>query len=325
MSYDQLEGQDELRSLLTAAIKSDTLSHAIMLCGPSGSGKTSWGKLLAQALLCPDSDGIKPCMSCGSCRSFINDNHPEFYYLAPDKKRLKTEQFKSLRERFYLGGAKKVCLIDQAETMTGETSSSLLKILEDPPDGLTFILLVEQPRAVFDTILSRCRRYHLLPLDCEQIYNLLVASNKAHGEKAELLARLSGGLPGYAFKMAEDEGFDDRLKEAKTLAYNIAIGHDSAAQLLNWAATLADRDDLVLLLELVVLLYRDALMQNLCRSGDFALEMGTPAAWTESVSSEGLEEAVILLNDTVYEIVKTNVNRRLLLEKTLITLQRRLS
>jgi DNA polymerase-3 subunit delta' len=325
MSYNQLEGQDELRSLLSAAIKSDTLSHAVMLCGPSGSGKTSWGKLLAQAILCPENDGIKPCMTCNSCRSFNSDNHPEFYYLAPDKKKLKTEQFKNVRDRFYLGGAEKVCLIDHAEAMTGETSSSLLKILEDPPDGLTFILLVEQPRAVFDTILSRCRRYHLLPLDCEQIYNLLVANEKAHGEKAELLARLSGGLPGYAFKMAEDEGFDDRFKEAKTLAYNIAIGHDSAVQLLNWAATLAERDDLVLLLDLVVLLYRDALMQNLCRSGDFTLGMEKPAVWTEAVSSEGLEEAVILLNSTVYELVKTNVNRRLLMEKTLIMLQRRLS
>ena len=127
MLYDELKGQDELRLLLDAAIRNNRLSHAVMLVGAPGSGKTSWGKLLAQAILCLAGGGLKPCMVCSSCQSFLQEEHPDYYYLAPEKKELKTEQFKNVRERFYLGGTKKVCLIDQAETMTAAMASSLLK------------------------------------------------------------------------------------------------------------------------------------------------------------------------------------------------------
>ena len=321
--HEQLKGQHELRSLLSAALKTGRLSHAVMLIGPAGSGKTSWGRLLAQALLCPHGEGLKPCNACSSCRNFLSSRHPEFYYLAPETKVLKVDQFDDVRRRFYLSGAKKVCLIDRAETMNTEAASSLLKILEEPPEGLTFILLVEQPRAVFDTILSRCSRYYLLPLGCEEIYQLLLSGSQARGEKARIVARLSAGLPGYAFKMAADEGFDERLREAKTLAYNMSVSRSSALELLNWAGTLAERDDLVLLLELVALIYREALMQNFCSGSAFIFETEKAYAWTASVSSQALEEAVLLLNQALVELVKTNVNRRLLLEKTLIVWQRR--
>jgi DNA polymerase-3 subunit delta' len=325
MSYDQLLGQDELRRQLVASLDSNRLSHAVLLIGPSGSGKTSWGRLLSQAILCPERRGLKPCMVCSSCRCFASGNHQGFYYLEPEKKKLKIEQIRVVRERFYLGSEKKVCLIDQAETMTAETTSSLLKILEEPPQGLTFILLAEHPRALFDTILSRCQRYTLQPLNSREVSGLLTKNGRAEGDKAELLARLSGGLPGYAFKMAEDDSFDERLIEAKTLAYNLALGRDSAHQLLIWASSMADREDLVHLLELIALLYRDGMMQMLCRRGDNNQGNEEPLNWTESICPVRLEEAVMLINKTIYEMAATNVNRRLLMEKTLIMLQRRLS
>lgn len=280
---------------------------------------------MSQVLLCPDRQGIKPCLKCKSCRTFISGNHPGYFYLEPEKRKLKTEQFRAIREYLYLGSDLKVCLIDQAETMTAETSSSLLKILEEPPTGLTFILLAAQPQAVYDTILSRCQRYTLQPMSSSEVYELLIKNNKTDHDKAELLSRLSGGLPGYAFDMADDADFDERFREAKTLAYNIATCRDSAAQLLAWAASLAERSDLISLLELVALLYRDGLMQSLCRRGDDFYRFEKPLVWTESVSSAGLEEAILQINSTIYELVATNVNRRLLLEKMLIMLQRRLA
>jgi len=325
MSYDQLMGQDELRRQLAAALDSNRLSHAVLLTGPSGSGKTSWGRFLSQAILCPERRGLKPCMVCSSCRCFASGNHQGFYYLEPEKRKLKIEQFRAIRERFYLGSEQKICLIDQAETMTAETTSSLLKILEEPPKGLTFILLAEHPRALFDTILSRCQRYTLQPLSCREVSDLLTKNGRAEGDKAELLARLSGGLPGYAFKMAADDSFDERLIEAKSLAYNLALGRDSAHQLLIWAASLAEKEDLVHLLELIVLLYRDGMMQMLCRRGDNLQGDEESLNWTESICPARLEEAVILINRTIYDMAATNVNRRLLMEKLLIMLQRRLS
>lgn len=325
MSFSSLTGQQDLRYLLDRALVGDKLNHAILLTGPSGSGKKSWGKALSQSILCSNLNGSEPCMHCSSCRSFLNGNHPDYFIVEPDGRRIKIDQIRSIRESFYLHGSRKVCLIDYAEMMTAEASSSLLKILEDPPAEMYFILLAEQPRLLFDTILSRCQRFRLKPLSRAEIIELLGINKNISAEKANLLARITGGLPGYAYQLAEDESFEGRFEEAKTLAYNLASGRDSAHQLLSWALSLSEREDLIHFLELVCFFYRDGLVQNLSHMGEDFLSPKQASTWIESVSPAGLEEAVMLINSTIYEMLTTNVNRRLILEKMLILLQRRLS
>jgi DNA polymerase III subunit delta' len=325
MSFNNLVGQQELRCLLTAALETGSLSHAVLLSGSAGSGKKSWGKALSQAILCPDRVGAEPCMQCRSCRSFLSGNHPDFTFLKPDGRKIKIDQIRAIRDGFYLSGSKKICLIDQADLMTAEASSSLLKILEEPPDGLYFILLTEQPRLLPDTVLSRCQRYTLHPLSIDEVAELLIRHRGVESETALTLARLSGGLPGNAFMLADDQSFEERFREAKELAYNLAAGRDSAVQLLSWAASLAEREDLTLFLELVCLVYRDGLVQNLSRRGDMNGKPDPGHTWIEAILPAGLEEAVLNINEAVRELNNTNVNRRLLMEKLLILLQRRLS
>jgi DNA polymerase III subunit delta' len=321
----QLVGQDELRSLLTAAFTNNRIGHALMLIGPAGSGKKSWGRILAKTLLCKERSGVEACLKCHSCRSFDSGNHPGYYPLKPERQKLKTEQIRAVKESFFLAGSKKVCLIEEADKMTAEASSSLLKILEDPPDGLTFILLVEKTRLLPDTIISRCQSYYLRPLDVDELAAILNREKDLPVEKALLLARISAGVPGLALALADDEAFDERIEEAKTLAYNLAISRNPVHQLLNWAEQLARKDDLLAVLELLAMIYRDGLMQNLCRSGDRFQPQQTPLVWLEAIMPGDLEEAVLLLDKAVFEIYSTNVNRRLLLEKTLLALQRRFS
>lgn len=325
MSFNNLAGQHELRRLLAAALEKGRLSHAVLLTGPPGSGKKSWGKALAQAILCPNRSGAEPCMHCSSCRGFQSGNHPDYFLIEPEKRKIKIDQIRQVRESFYFQGSTKVCLIDRAEMMTAESASSLLKILEDPPEGLSFILLVEKPRDLLDTILSRCQRYTLHPLSLTEVTALLTAERCLSAEKAALLAQISGGLPGQALALADDEQFEKRYEDAKTLAYNLATGCDSAQQLLLWAASLAEREDLVPFLELVSLFYRDGLVQNLCHRGERPLKPDQSLNWIDAVAPALLEDALLMINNAIYELNATNVNRRLLLEKTLILLQRRLS
>ncbi len=317
MSFKNLVGQNELRSLLFSALTENKLSHSVLLTGPSGSGKKSWGRALSMAVLCSCRVAGEPCMECISCRSFLNGNHPDFFELSPDGRNIKIDQIRSLRQKFYLQGSKKVCMINQAEVMTAEASSSLLKLLEDPPDDLHFILLARQPRLLFDTIVSRCQRYVLKPLDCSDITRLLLDKKQLSEEKASLVARISGGLPGYAFELADDEHFEGRFEEVKTLAYNLATGCDSAQQLLSWARYLSDREDLTNFLELLGMIYRDGMIQNLC--------VEKSMNWFADIDSVSLEDSVMLINSVIYELNNTNVNRRLLLEKLLVLLQRRFS
>lgn len=324
MSFKQLTGRQELGHRLGSAIKENRVSHAVLLSGPAGSGKKSWGMALAQAILClsPTKDGA--CMKCSSCKLFQSGNHIAFYNLKPASRKIKIEQIRSLRNKFYLSGDKKVCLIDEAEKMTAETASSLLKILEEPPPGLHFILLTGSPELIFDTILSRCQRYNLPPLSCFEIIDLLVKDKDITEERALFFARLSKGLPGYAMQLVDDEEFEKRYNEAKALAVNLSSGQDSAARLLEWASSLAEREDLIEYLELVCLFYHGEMMKKLQLEEEF----GLTSLVNESVSEQpvllGLENAILLINQTVSELTATNVNRRLLLEKMLILMQRRL-
>ncbi|MBM4236594.1 MAG: hypothetical protein FJ152_09025 [Firmicutes bacterium] len=325
LNVKNLIGQEELRRLLTSTLESGKITHAILLRGPAGSEKRSWGRQLAKTLLCQERTTTEPCLKCQSCLSFDRDNNPGFTNLKPDGKTLKTEQVKAIKESFYLTGSIKICLIEEADKMTAEASSSLLKILEDPPAGLTFILLVEQPGQLPDTIVSRCQSYYLRPMPTEELARFLEQEKGMATEKAALVARISSGLLGYALELAADQSLDERIAEARTLAYNLAVGKNPVHHLMGWAEQLALKEDLLPVLELLAMIYRDGLMQNLCRSGDQLQSREQSLIWLEKLMPGDLEEAILLLNQAVYELVATNVNRRLLLEKTLILLQRRLT
>ncbi len=318
-----MAGQEQLRRILTGMLSKESLSHAILLAGPSGSGKKSWGKALAQAVLCLNRSYGEACMGCVSCRQFSSGNHPEYFLIEPDGRKIKIEQVRSLHTSFHLRGVNKVCLISHAEAMTAEASSSLLKILEEPPEGLYFILLAEQPRLLFDTILSRCQRYKLQPLSRDQIQDLLVKKKNLGADKAAFLARLSSGLPGHAFNLADDEDFNKRFEEAKTLVFNLVSGHDSTYHLLSQANSLAEREDLLSFLDLLCIFYRDCLVKLLCRNEELLISHVRPTIREIVDPAAVMEEVIRLINSTIYELNATNVNRRLLLEKMLILMQRR--
>jgi len=325
MNFRSLVGQEILRHTLKRLLIDDRLSHAVLLTGPAGSGKQSWGKALAAALLCADPVQGEACGKCVSCRQLASGNHPEYYLIEPEGRNIKIEQIRSLRTGLHLLGGRKVCLIKHAEAMTAEASSSLLKILEEPPEGLYFILLAEQPRQLFETILSRCQRYHLQPLSHDQIRGVLEKEKALSSEKAIMLARLSRGIPGRAFELAEDEEFDRRREEAENLALNLLSEEGSAYQLLSKAETMAERDDLLPLLDLLCYSFRDVLVMNLCRDERFLIDPSRPSLQVGEASVKRFEDIIRLINNTIYELTATNVNRRLLLEKMFITIQRGLA
>ncbi len=325
MRFEQLQGQDQLRRSLTEELSAGTISHAVLLTGPSGSGKRSWGTALARALLCPERRSAEPCQQCLSCRQFDSGNHPGFFYLEPKSRKIKIEQIREIRGRFYFEGANRVCLINQADQMTAEACSSLLKILEDPPQGLYFILLAEQARQLFSTIVSRCRRFSLQPLRAEEITLILKQSGVVQPEKAALVVRLCKGLPGLALQMVQDPAFEERLQQAALLAGQLAMGKLTVQEILEQAAVLAEREDLTAFLELLYLYYRDGLIRKFCRSESLRAYPVQLSSCAVDISPDALEQALDLIHSTLKELMFTNVNRRLTVEGMLIQLQRRFS
>ncbi len=324
MNFEDLYGQTELRRALAAKISAGTISHALLFCGPSGSGKKSWAAALAGALLCPHRKNALACGSCRSCRLLESASHPALFHIRPQGRSLGIDQIRRIRGSFYLEGGNRVCIIEEADLMTPEACASLLKILEEPPPGLYFLLLSGRPQRLPGTIVSRCQRFTLHPLSRTEILEILRRQRELPPEKALLLSRLSKGLPGAALALADDASFEERLAEVAELARSLAAGGYSSRQLLSLANSLAGKEDLSFFLEMLYLCYRDGLIYLLCGSETLLTGPAGVSSWAKgAVTPVALEGAMSLLQKLVQELGSTNVNRRLALEGALLQMKRR--
>nr|HAT8713989.1 hypothetical protein [Legionella jordanis] len=165
------------------------LPHAFLLVSPSTMTSLDFVYTMAAALLC--NRETKPCSECQSCRLVSAKMHPDLNVIKPDKAGgiIKIDQIRELQDLAYhspqLGG-RRVILLQPAEKMNVPAANALLKLLEEPPASLTFILLAEHISTILPTILSRCQQWHL-PL--AQDWTALSAEGAADkSEREKLLA-----------------------------------------------------------------------------------------------------------------------------------------
>lgn len=157
-----------------------TLPHALLLTGAPGIGKRRFAEHLAQYLLCESASKIDvPCGECEGCRWFASGNHPDLRVLSPDDQAeseteegkgrrkvplIKVEAIRELTDFVNLTAHRrgaKVVLIDPAEVMNASAANAFLKMLEEPPAGVTFILVSHHWRRLLPTVRSRCRIFPL--------------------------------------------------------------------------------------------------------------------------------------------------------------------
>lgn len=142
------------------------LSHAYIISGPPGSGKHALADRLAAAYVCSGA-GEKPCGVCPGCKKAKGNIHPDIVRLTvPEGKRsILVEQVRGLRADAYVRpneAERKVFLIEEAQAMNESAQNALLKVLEDGPGYLSFLLLTENPQQLLPTIRSRCEILSLI-------------------------------------------------------------------------------------------------------------------------------------------------------------------
>ena len=160
--FEGFVGNGGTVDILSRMLKSGKLPHAIMLSGDEGLGKHTLGFELSRSILC-DSSSIA-CGECKSCVLFKAGSHPDFRIWAPEKDLIKVDLIRELRKKAYERpdrGARKVYLIEDAHLMNREAQNAFLKILEEPPEYVVFILLATSSAAFLDTIISRCTVFNL--------------------------------------------------------------------------------------------------------------------------------------------------------------------
>lgn len=144
---------------LSARIESRTLPQTILLEGGSEEQRHALALELAAAIVCMG-NGERPCGACRACVKCRANNHPDIKVYAPEKKgaSFKVEICREIRQDAFVlpnDGECKVYILEDSQSMNDSSENALLKILEEPPDGVYFILTCDSRAAMLPTVLSR--------------------------------------------------------------------------------------------------------------------------------------------------------------------------
>ncbi|MEG1878934.1 MAG: DNA polymerase III subunit gamma/tau, partial [Pseudoflavonifractor sp.] len=199
-TFDQVVGQAHITDTLKQQVASGRLSHAYLFTGTRGTGKTSCAKILARAVNCEHPIDGNPCNECPSCIGIENGSILDVLELDAASNN-GVDQVRALRdEAVYTPAAvkKRVYIIDEVHMLSTPAFNALLKILEEPPEHLMFILATTELHKVPATIKSRCQQFAFKRILAGDIAAHLsyVAGQEGLGltpDGAQLLARLADG------------------------------------------------------------------------------------------------------------------------------------
>lgn len=184
--FSELIGQEVLVKTLTYCIKNDRLAQAHLLTGIRGVGKTSSARIIAKTVNCTDlqfnDNQIFPCNKCKNCESFDSHRHPDIIEIDAASKTSVDDIREIIESSEYrpLLGRMKFFIIDEVHMLSKSAFNALLKVLEEPPQHVVFILATTEVQKIPLTVISRCQRYDLRRLTFDEIRALL--SNIANKE-----------------------------------------------------------------------------------------------------------------------------------------------
>ena len=246
-TFDDVVGQSHITETLKRQVASGRLSHAYLFTGTRGTGKTTCAKILARAVNCEHPVDGNPCNECDACRGIENGSILDVLELDAASNN-GVDQVRALRdEAVYTPAAvrKRVYIVDEVHMLSTAAFNALLKILEEPPEHLMFILATTELHKVPATIKSRCQQFsfqRILPGDISARLHY-VAEQEGIGltpEGAGLLARLAdGGLRDALSLLDQCAGTGGTVDEARILEALGLAGNLESARLMG---RIAQRD-----------------------------------------------------------------------------------
>ena len=320
-----LIGHEWAVDMLKKHVANGTTRHAYLFCGPPGLGRRTLALRFAQALNCttPSDAGI-PCGTCRDCKGIESMQHADLSIVQAESEGgiLKVDQIRDMRKTMILKpymSKYRVAIFLRFHEANDNAANALLKTLEEAPSYGVLILTADTPEQLLPTIVSRCEVLRLRTSSIEDVKKDL-ESNGVDSDKAKLIAHISGGRPGYARRLIEDEVLldtrEERLNELLTLL------SASRVEKFKYADQLAkDKESMRLAITFWISYWRDIMLRsaqagtslvNVDRNMEIEDLAGQVELSTARKVVSGLEDAL--------EKIDRNVNPRLLAEVMLLDL-----
>ena len=183
--FNSLYGQDNIKKLLIESIKNNQIAHAYLFSGPRGTGKTSTAKLFAKTINCENSiDGI-PCNNCPTCNNYEQSADIIEIDAASNNGVDEIRELRNNAKILPTFSKYKIYIIDEVHMLSQSAWNAFLKILEEPPKHVIFILATTEIQKVPITILSRCQRFNFQRINTQVIYQNLEKISKEENIEIE--------------------------------------------------------------------------------------------------------------------------------------------
>lgn len=207
-SFDEMFGNEQALDALRAILSNEqTRPHALLFHGPTGCGKTTLSRIVAKELAVKGADHVEL-------------NSADFRGIETIRTIRKNSQFKAME------GACRIWVLDECHKLSNDAQNALLKLLEDTPSHVYFILCTTEPNKIISTVKGRCSQFQVVPLNDRQMFRLLRKVVKAENDKLEKIIydqiiQDSFGLARNALQILEqvlNSEPENRLEIAKQVA-----------------------------------------------------------------------------------------------------------
>ena len=351
-------GQGTAQRMARQAAERGQLGRTLLVHGPAGAGKDAFVDDLLALLFCADPEPTsRPCNRCRGCRDGRARTHPDLVIGSPEawrEARSAGESIVPAARRWLLAAAgapmvadRRVVLIDGADRANEQTQNALLKVLEEPTDRHTFVLVADEPQRLLATIRSRSRPLRIGPVPRADLVAHLMDRMRLPADLADVLAQMSGGLVGTAVGFVEQKArLEWRRRVAKELLALLERGRaerfaavrdllDEATRVASPAPSetpdegdgegprtpaSAQREGAVLVVDAWLSVTRDLLVASVGRaelapSRELGPELERLAG---EIAPESLVEMIGLL-ERIHEALRQNAAPRLALEAAMLT------
>ena len=310
MIFDSLLGHETVKESLGRAIACDRISNAYVFEGSQGVGKKLCAKLFSQALVCENNNA---CGSCPLCVQALAGTLPDIITLTKDRDRASVgvdnvrEQIISevfLKPR---NARRKIFIIEYGDELSVEAQNALLKVLEEPPSYVTFIICVTSKEKLLSTVLSRSQVVSFFPLGTNLVCDYLIRNYNISPERANVLAKLSQGSIGTAIELCQNPDKQTRIEKSIQSLVNLKKNSLKLREMVEFLTE--EKENITEIIDYLMTFLRDCVMvkthkDSLCVFADRISEI---RVFTENISKKQLISAFDKLSNLKLSL-KQNLN-----------------